>query len=435
MKSPNDDLDDDNEARPRRRVAGITVYVMAALLVTAIVWSAWAQIDERVITRGRLVNPSPHIVVRPLEDAVLQAVLVRPGQVVRRGDVLARLDASFAGADLSQLTVRESSLRAQAERLRREAGAAGAAEGAAALARQPDQQALLIERQAATAARLRQFDENIARLQASIETNRRDQDIVAQRVRSLADLETMLQPLVQQNYASRSRLLEAQEKRLEAERDLTQARHREAEIRREIRGAEAERVSYLSASRQKVREELTQTQREGDELREQLTKAKRRADLVTLVAPQDAVVLDLRQSALGSVVRREDVLATLVPLGETLQAEIELATADVAEVRSGDAVRIKLDAYPFQKHGVLAGRVESIGGDAVQPAPNGSPAQVPSYVGRVALTSTRLEHTPRPVQLLPGMSLTAEVVVGRRTVLSYFLYPVIRTLDEAAHEP
>lgn len=420
--------------RPRRAHTGIVVYLMAALIVVAIAWSAWAHLDLRVIARGKLVNPAPHIVLRTLEGGVLHSVLVQPGQVVKRGDVLARLDPTFAGADLSQLAQRDSSLRAQLERLRRETGVAQAGEGAQALAGQPEQQALLAERQAAVAARLRQFDENIARLKASLDTNRHEQEIVAQRVRSLAELEAIQESLAQQNFGSRSRLLEARERRLETERELTLARSREAEVQREIRTAEAERSSFVASSRQKVREELTQAQREGAEVREQLAKAQRRADLVTLLAPQDAVVLEVRQSAVGSVLQGQDVLATLVPLGETLLAEVELATGDVGEVRAGDRVRLKLDTYPFQKHGVLNGTVLSIGGDAT-PAAATAAGQPPAYVARVALNSTQLEHTHRPVQLLPGMTLTAEVVVGRRTVLSYFLYPVIRTLDEAVREP
>ncbi len=349
-------------ARGRARLASLAVYLCAGLVVSVLAWAAWAEIDVRVAGRGRLVNTSQNIVVRPLDAGVLNTVRVTPGQVVAKGDVIATLDPTFAGADLSQLAGRDLALRAQVERLRSQVG--DPTQGAGALAQQADQRALLADRQAAHAARLKQYDETIARLKAALEGNLADQRVTAERTRSLLDLEQMLEKLVAENFGAQARVLETRERRLEAERELTLARNRQSELEREIRVTEAERQSYVTDFRQRVREELTQAVRDSDEVRDQLSKAQRRADLVTLTAPQDAVVLEVRQTSIGSVLNPAEVFAVLVPLGEDLLAEVDIDPADVGEIRVGDRVRIKLDAYPFQKFGVLEGTLQTVSGDA-----------------------------------------------------------------------
>jgi HlyD family secretion protein len=233
---------------------------------------------------------------------------------------------------------------------------------------------------------------------------------------------------------SRARVLETQEKRLEAERDLTTARGRQKELEREIRVTEAERESYASATRQKVREELAQALTDSQEARDQLAKARRRAELVTVQAPHDAVVLEVRQTAIGSVLNAGDVLAVLVPLDESLLAEVDLDPADIGELRVGDRVRIKLDAYPFQKFGVLEGRLRTLSADALSIEAGVGMPQRTVYRARIELTRRHFLHVARTPVLLPGMTLGAEVIVGERTVLAYFLYPLIRTVDESIRE-
>ena len=418
---------------PAARAAGVAVYLLFGLIVVALVWAAVAQIDVRVSARGRLVNPAPNIVVRPLEAGMLRSVAVRPGQIVRAGQLIATLDPTFASADLSQLSVRELTLRAQVERLRRQAGDAQPA-AAGALGQVADQQAVLVDRRAAHAAKLLAFDERIERLRAARESTQADRKILAQRVVALEKLEAIHDTLSKENFGSQARLLEARERRLEVQRDLTVAEGRQAEIERDVRIAQAERASFAAESRQQVREELAQVSRESLEAREQLVKAQRRSDLVLLRAPQDAVVLEVRQTSPGSVVAPTEVLAVLVPLGGALLAEVDMASADIGEVRVGDLTRLKIDAFPFQRFGIVEGRVETISRDAFAPTGNEPGAGSVSYRIRVPLDPVAAARTTPGMELLPGMTLTGEVVVGRRTVLSYFLYPLIRTLDEAIRE-
>lgn len=434
----------DPDAIEQRPLAGANrwfLYGLCGLLVCFFLWSALSEIDEIVTARGRLVTALPNLVVQPLETSIIQSVDVRVGQVVKKGDRLAALDPTFAGADEAQLRGGLSSLDAQAKRLEGELIKRGQVSSNRATESDEQLQSELRQtREANYKARLQVFDENLAKLDAALRTNRQDQKMLEARVVSLTELEQMQEKLVSQNFSARRTLLEAREKKLEVERDLHLAKNKEIEIQREIGATRADRSAFEKEWRQKTIEALAEIRRERDNAAEQLQKAEKRKSLVSLVAPVDAVVLEIAQRSVGSIVREAEPLFTLVPLDVPLEAEVQIDSADVGFVKVGDPVRIKLDAFPFQKHGTLNGRVQMVSHDAFKRDPGQDMAQnklgaTSYYLGRISLESTTLEKVDADFKLLPGLSMAGEIKVGRRSVLSYFLYPIIRTLDESLNEP
>jgi hemolysin D len=421
------------EVREPPRNRRITLYALLALVLATVLWATFSEIDKLVIASGRLVTPLPNLVVQPLEPGILKSIEVRVGQVVKKGAVLAKMDPTFATADSRQLGSRSDTLSLEADRLKSELHGNTQRSGLAHSAQQDLQADLLAERQAAYAAKIRQFDENIQRLRASLETNRQDQQTLAKRLKSLVELEAIHSELEANKFGTRARMLEARERRLEVERDHTMAENREREILREIATAEAEQTSFTKTWRQDAMEKLSTTMQQRDEVNEQLTKARLRSTLVALTAPQDAIVLDIGKKSVGSILKDAEPLFVLVPLDAILEAEVEVGPSDVGEIRVGDAARIKLDAYPFQKHGTVKGKVISVSADTFsrQSALGG---QAYYYIARVSLEDIRLVKLPNPTRLIPGMTLTGEIVTGKRTVISYFLYPVIRVLDESFRE-
>ena len=163
-----------------------------------------------------------------------------------------------------------------------------------------------------------------------------------------------------------------------------------------------------------------------------------RRNMVILTAPADAVVLDLAHRSIGSVVREAEPIVTLVPLDVPLEAEVTINARDIGRVEVAKEARLKFDAYPFQKFGTASGKIRTISRDAFTPeqqAETAGAAALPFFKARVLLGNTRLGGSGEPVRLLPGMAVTAEIKVGRRTVMSYFLYPVMRGLEDSIREP
>lgn len=423
---------DEIERTPIARGIPLTLHALLALFVLMLLWAALAEVDMVVSTKGRLVSTIPNIVIQPIETAQIDSLDVTVGQVVQKGQVLATLDPTVVGADVTQLRDRFKSLEAQAERLRSEIN--GRNFGSRANAHESLQGSLDLEKLAGQRARLLRFDENIARLKSSISSNAVEIVSMERRYQSLKEIEGMNEQLVEKQFQSRRALLESRDKRLEVERELVSLRNRANEMQRELAGAEADKSAFVKESRQKALEELVSVQREKDSLAEQLLKADRRSRFISIEAPVDSVVLDVAKRSKGSVIREAEIFITLVPLNALLEAEIRINAAEIATVATGDQVRVKIDAFPFQKHGLIQGTLTKLSQDTVNTDENLKGISSAYYLGRVELHEVKLRNLDKPLRLMPGMSIGGEIVVGKRSILSYVLYPVIQTRDEAFNE-
>ncbi|CAO3362981.1 HlyD family type I secretion periplasmic adaptor subunit [Azospirillum melinis] len=434
------------EHAPLPRAARSTLYVLAGLLVALVLWAGFAQVDRIVTAGGRLVTTAPLVVAQPLETAVVRGVDVQVGDRVRAGDRLATLDPTFAAADLADLAAKLASVEAQIGRLRAELDGGDFLPAAS----NPDaavQAAILERRRAEYRSRLASLDEKAGQLDSAIAAGRRAQAGLAERLAVVGEVEDIRRQLQERQTGSRLTWLEARVERLRMRDELTALQDREQASAHELRGVQADRAAFVDEWRRKTAEELVEQSRQRATLVEQIAKAERRRSLVTLTAPVDAVVLEVAKRSVGSVIREAEPLVTLVPADVPLEVEAEIPSRDIGLVRVGDFVRVKLDAFPFQRHGTLPGEIRTISADAFTHDPSGAqgaaainpdgprPAAGAVFRTRIRLTDTRLEGVPAGTLLSPGMVASAEIRVGTRSVLSYFLYPVIRALDESIREP
>jgi len=429
------------ERGPLPRFVRLTLHVLALALLTFIAWASLSRVEKVVIAHGRLVNPQQNIVVQPLETSSIQRIDVQAGQIVKKGQVLATLDPTFTQADEAQLRTRLRSLDTQTEDLRAElagkrppgADAGGAGKGDADVQLQSQ---LSGERQGNFEAQKTKLDQNIASLQASIETNKRDQAVLSQRVKSLREVEAMQEQLMAEQFGAKLHLLEARDHRLEVERDLINQQNKANELASSLAAARAERAAFDKGWRQKMMEDLLAATRDRDGVNEQLTKADKRHQLVQLVAPADAVVLDAGKLSVGSVIREAETMFTLVPLGAEMEAEVQIDSLDIGYIKPGALAHLKVDAFSFQQHGTLDGKVVTISQDAFR-REAGAPAQGLDayYLSRITFSGSHLKKMGAGAHLLPGMTLSAEIVVGKRSVMSYLLWPLTKAVDESIREP
>ncbi|HCA27166.1 MAG TPA: HlyD family type I secretion periplasmic adaptor subunit, partial [Betaproteobacteria bacterium] len=132
-----------------------------------------------------------------------------------------------------------------------------------------------------------------------------------------------------------------------------------------------------------------------------------------------------------------------VPENEPLLAEVMVKNDAIGFIFPQQKVKVKITAYPFEKYGMLDGKVIYIGPDASgragrQSAAKGSSKSAPPpgspYKVLIALQKQVLEAQGKKFKLVPGMQVIAEINEGRRTVMEYLLSPVEKTLDDSGHE-
>ncbi|MBF0614869.1 MAG: HlyD family type I secretion periplasmic adaptor subunit [Magnetococcales bacterium] len=423
------------EARELPRGARSVLYLLVGLIVTFVLWSAFSELDRIVVARGRLVTVGGTLLVQPLETSVVRSILVKVGQVVKKGEVLGLLDPTFTSADLNQLQGKLQSLSALVARC--EAELAGTDFQPEETQEGAIQKQLFEERKQFYGARIQQYGAAMARLDASLKTNLKDRQVLSERRENVLKIVDIFSGLRSEGTGSMLKILEAQDQSLAIKHSLEQASNRAEELAKEMDAIRSEKETFQSEWRKKIAEERVAAKWELDGVKDQLRKAERRSELVNLVAPADAVVLDVAKRSIGAVVREAEPLLTLVSLDAPMEVEVEVESPDIGLLRAGDRARIKLDAFPFQKHGTLPATLRTVSQDAFLRQQNAliTKGNEAYYLGRLDLGKESLRGVPENYQLLPGMTLVSEIVVGKRTILSYFLYPLIRTLDEGLREP
>ena len=384
------------------------------------------------------------MVVQPLETAVIRSINVGVGDTVRAGEVLATLDPTFTESQEVATRERLGSMRTEAARLEAEIYGRPFPPDPAAQPLDPKyialQTAIYSHRRAEYAAAISSSDADIARVEAALTTNRTVQQGLQERLKVIGQIESMRQELMSLSAGSKLSLLTTQLDRMSLGDQLAEKKYQEKEALQQAAAAREQKEKYLNNWVREAGEKLTQVQQEISTATQQLAAAERRRSLVVLRAPADGVVLELGQRSIGSVAKEAEPLVTLVPLDNKIEVEADIDSADVARLRVGDTVRVKLDALPFQRHGTIDGKLRVITENSFQPdknrtgdnKPDGQPA---FFRGRGALGPRALRDVPQDFRLIPGMTGTVEVKVGRRTIISYLLDPIVRLFDESLREP
>ncbi len=432
------------EAAPSSRR---TTWVVCTLVVACVAAAALVPIDKVVTAQGKIVSLTPTEVVQPLETAIVRSIDVQEGQLVHRGQLLAELDPTFVTADAGSLTQQADSLQAAVDRMRAEA----AGQTYQPTANNPAtkvEQAIFTQRAAQRQAQLQNYSSQIAGLQAQVQRDVNDAEFYKQRVSVAQNVEGMRLELQRDQVGSKLNSLAATDTRLETTRALAASLSSAENERRQLAAVEAQREEYDQQWRAELSQSLTEESRKLSDINDQLAKATRRQQLVDLRADQDGVVLSVAPVSVGSVLQSGDQFFRLVPMNAPLEIESNIPGSEAGYVHPGDKVDVKFDTFPSTQYGGADGTVRLVSPDSFSTDnPSGSAGTRNSginqkevggqtfYRSRVTLDKITLHDTPQQFHLVPGMPVTADIKVGKRTVLSYMFARVLPVAREGMREP
>ena len=423
-------------------VARGIVWIIFSLVIALIVLAWLIPVDQVVTTRGLVVSQSPNIVVQPLETAIVRSIEVREGQRVKAGQILARLDATFASADLAALATQVSTLEAEVARLKAEA--AGQSFSYDGLDPSWTLQASIFERRKAVYdAKVENFDRQHDELTSVISRSQSDADGYRQRLAVAASIEQMRKQLEARQVGSRLNTLLAEDNSAEMSRSLSNAEQTAEAAKRQQAAVAADRDSFIQGWRAEVSQSLSDASARMSDARELLNKAKLRKQLVELKSESDAIVQSVAKVSVGSVLQSGERFFTLVPADAPLEIETNIVGRSSGFVHVGDPVVIKFDTFPYSQYGLAHGTVRALSPDSFSAQeqardPNNSLAMLPSepfYRTRISLDQVALHGVPAGFAVTPGMPVTADVKVGQRTVLKYILGAMLPVSQEAMREP
>ena len=430
-------------AQVPRSARGI-LWVIASMLAAILLAMGLIPVDRVVTAQGRVVSRSPTLVLQALEAAIVRSIDVHEGQTVQAGQVLARLDPTFAAADVGALAAQVSSLQAQVTRLRAEAEEQpfvySGIDPNLAL-----QAAIFGQRQAEYTFKLENYTQKINGIVSGIAKANSDAAGFQGRLEVATSVEKMRKDLERLQVGSKLNTLAATDNRVEMERNLRSTVETASSGQRDLAALIAERNGYMQSWRADVSEKLADATGKLSDARESLNKAQLRKQLVELRAERDATVLTVAKLSVGSVLQSGQQFITLVPADAPLEVEANILGRDDGFISIGDPVSVKFDTFPFIQYGLAYGVVRTISADSFtaqddQRNPTGM-VPVPGnsgnsyYRARITIDRVDLRGTPPDFHVSPGMPVTADIKVGKRTVLQYMLGRVLPVASEGMREP
>lgn len=424
------------EMTGREGIGGSLILIITAMLVgLALLWASWAELDNVTRGEGRIVSSVQNQLIQAAEGGVILRRFVSENSTVVEGEVLFEIDPVDASSELNRVAQRLAALDIKELRLRAEINGTDFEMSAALNARSPmvalTEQSLFAARRAELAGQLAVLEQRLRQREQDL---RSAESIFGTADRTASYLEeeiAVVEPLVRDNIAPATRLLELQRQLEQArgERDraavsIDQAGSGMLELATEIENA---RANY----RLRAMDELNSVVAEQSELAEALPRLQERVSRTVIRAPMDGIVNQLNFRTPGGFVNTGDVILELVPTGEALIIEARIQPQDISRIRVDDAVRIRLSAYDSATYGTVDGRVIRISPDAVFDDPNNGTSH---YLVDVAIEGELVLDTGEVVTLIPGMTATVDVLSGKRTVLEYFWQPVARVQELALRD-
>lgn len=412
-----------------------TIHVLTGMLILSAIIMGFLSIDRIVSVPGKIVTTRPTLVVQPLETSIIRSIEVTPGQSVKKGQVLATLDATFTGADETSFREQSAALRAEVGRLQAEYDDTAFVKSAEMSADHfAVQNALFQQRRRENEAQVASIRQKINALDAA--HNRATQDVqqLTDRLRVVTEVEQMRMELEKKQSGSKLLRLQATDARLEVERNLNASSNMIKQSRADLESARNELSVYIEQWKSAVARDLVQKRQDLESAEGGFVKASKRSALVQLTAPEDASVLTLGKFSVGSVMTTGQTLLTLVPTSSTLEGEVAIDAADFARTAVGDPVTIKFLAYDFIQYGTMKGRITAISDDSFTDNNDNRPVQRAFYRGKVEIQG-ELRNAPPEFTLVPGMPFTGDIKIGERTVLGYLFDGVLRNLKEGLRDP
>ncbi len=431
--SPTPDIPPDHDRGPRRAVLAL-VGSIALFLLIATLWMSWAKLDIAVQGSGKVIPSSRVQEIQSMEGGIIQAIAVKEGQMVKRGDLLAHLKNLQFNSDLGESRHTWWGIQAALTRLNAEIQGRAPVFSKELIDSAPQRVA---EQQALWQSRVQ--ERSNAKETLKTQLTQREQELAETRSRIATMGELLIdtreslameEKLMRQGAGARTDYLTAKQRVSSLQGDLEAARVSVQRLLAAIqeahsRLAEADSRFIAEASRERSELEL-----KAATTSQQITAQADRVSRRELRAPVDGIVNRVLLNTVGGVAQAGQTLMELVPARDNLQISVRVKPSDIAFIHPGQVARLRISAYDSSIFGTLEGRVKRVGADALL-----DKERQESYF-EVILEADRnyLGEAAERLTISPGMAADASILTGKRTLMEYLLKPVIKTLDKSLRE-
>ena len=395
------------------------IVVCAAGFFLFLIWAMLAKVDEVTAGQGKVIPSSKVQLIQATEAATISELMVRSGQQVKKGQLLARLD----NPQSRQIQAETTALEARSARLASE-GSGGSGHSLAG------------EEATLSAVRRQALASRVSALQSSGEQRRREMaeaQATASSLRSSLALAqqrvSMLEPLAAKNIVPQTELLDARREVVDLQGRIAGAQEQAGRAAAAIRETQSQASEANFEFRQQALNERSEVEQKIS-VNEQSLGGRGPLGRLELRSPVDGVVNDVKVTTIGGFVQAGEKVMEVVPLGEKLLIETRVKPGDIAFIKVGDKALVKVTAYDFSTYGGLDGRVVQVSADSIYDEQETQPY----FTVIVETSQSYLKSGAHRLPITPGMMTDTQIITGRKSVLRYLLKPVLKARSEALRE-
>ena len=432
----------------------ISTISLLAFFILGVVFAALNEVDTTISARGEFMTATPNLIVEASASSVVKSVEVERGDAVSKGQIVAYLDDTVVKVNLKQNQEKIDNIYQSLIRLNMEQslvdrpnelkptaaldnlyyntvkrlGLKNTNNSLSELYRNT-----LVKKVTEYKEKNNSFNSKLTKLQNEYEASRELFKISEKQSEIKRKLTKVQKDLYDRKIGSLLKYLQAKDQLLNAEKAQFNAQSAITKLKSEITTLNADKQAFIAQWASNLTAEITGKNAELMQLEQEKIKLQRLVDNVVVRSPGDGAVLDIPSVASGGNIREGDPIITLVQTNQPLFLEVDIDSKEISDIKVGMPVSVKLDAMPFQEFGGLDGELVFISKDTFNESLAGDKGVF--YRGRVKTQSVKDSKMPQDFDLSQGMLASADIKVGKRTLITYFTYPIMKAFEESFTDP
>ena len=413
------------EDRPINPLGPVILWIVVAIITFGVLWLFFAKIDVVVSARGQVIPTGEIKILQPIETGVISKINIKEGDYITKGQVLMQIDPSVTETSLDTKERNLDVLNLQITRLE------------ALINNKPlflnsnlneakEEEKLYLVQKNSLEEGLSRYEMKLAQTKSQYQSSLSDKSrlsmLLLKDEERLKKLETVLDIIARKDYEDlQKNILNEKEQENMASFKVDESKKRIIEI-------EQEKNSFISEFKDTKYQELLTLKKELRNLQSQINvinAIKFQNQKQSIISPTDGYVAKLMINTIGGVVTPAEKLISIVPKDSPLIVKVNVLNQDIGFIKKDMNSKIKIDTFSFQKYGFFEGKIINVGNFSIDDEKLG-----PVYEVKIEPNGKTLNVEGKERYLEAGMSVTAEIKVGKRRVIEFFIYPIIQYLDE-----
>jgi HlyD family secretion protein/adhesin transport system membrane fusion protein len=397
-----------------------------------VLWAGLTRVDEMAAADGQVIPSGSIVTVQHLEGGLIEQIMVKEGELVDKDQPLVRLSAAASLSDLEQSRAREAALLIKAERLR------AFAEG-----RKPDYSTvgpgydrLIADNQAIYQTQVQAAETEGAVLKSQVEQKRSDLDLLEQQRKTLEDQVEALseelklrESLVEQHLVTRVQYLDTKREQARMRGELSKTLGQTVTARDALGEAEDRLLDHTSTLHKQTMDDLSTVIGELAQVQESIGRLEDRVNRLVVLAPARGYVKGMAVHNVGAVIQPGGLVCEIVPTGRELKIDAKVSTRDIGHLKPGQRVKVKVGTYDYARYGAVMGTLERLSASSFLDEKGN-----PYFKATITLDQDYVGDVAGRYPITPGMTVTAEIITGDKTLLQYMLKPIFTQMTSSFHE-